>query len=253
MKRLVAVLLCVMLMSGCVTATAGYMELMKQFPDMNLLNLVILLYDTDNDGELSKKEIKAADTLLIEANSGITDLSGIEIFTNMECLLIFDDGISKINLTKFPKLRVLSVNSKKMKKLDISKNPILVQLMREYPNPVRENGFITYSDGKDYGSYMCVKDGIQLITGEASSPLMKSMKLNKTKATLKKGKTLQLKVKSVKPSSASKAVTWVSDNTGVATVDKNGKVKAVGKGSCTITCTAADGSGVTATCVIKVK
>jgi uncharacterized protein YjdB len=76
--------------------------------------------------------------------------------------------------------------------------------------------------------------------------------LSKTKVTLKKGKTITLK-KTIAPSSANtKTVIWKSSNKKVATVDSNGKVKAVGKGTATITCTAKDGSGKKATCKVTV-
>ena len=49
-----------------------------------------------------------------------------------------------------------------------------------------------------------------------------------------------------------KSVTWESSNTYVATVSADGLVTAVNGGSCTITCTAMDGSGVSATCRVHV-
>ncbi len=77
--------------------------------------------------------------------------------------------------------------------------------------------------------------------------------LNKKTATLKKGKTLQLKAK-IKPATAlNQKLKWTTSNKKVATVDKNGLVKAIRKGICEITCTALDGSGVTAICTITVK
>lgn len=82
---------------------------------------------------------------------------------------------------------------------------------------------------------------------------IKSIQLNKNEATLVKGKSLQLKVKKIKPSNASnKDVEWTTSNKKVATVDGKGKVKAKGKGICLITCAALDGSGVTAICTITV-
>jgi uncharacterized protein YjdB len=77
--------------------------------------------------------------------------------------------------------------------------------------------------------------------------------LSKKKVTLKKGKTIKLKVKKLIPANVTnKNVTWKSSNKKVATVDKNGKVKAVGKGTAIITCTAKDGSKVKSTCTVKV-
>ena len=67
-----------------------------------------------------------------------------------------------------------------------------------------------------------------------------------------KGQTSQL-IATVNPGTTSnKAVTWKSNNTGVATVDRNGRVTAVGEGTATITVTTADGSNKSATCTVKV-
>lgn len=77
--------------------------------------------------------------------------------------------------------------------------------------------------------------------------------LNKTKAKLKVGATLQLKAK-IKPSSAvNQKLKWTSSNKKVAKVDKNGKVLAVKKGTCVIVCTATDGSKKKASCKITVR
>ena len=49
------------------------------------------------------------------------------------------------------------------------------------------------------------------------------------------------------------SVKWVSSSTDVATVDDGGNVTAIKEGSTTITCTAVDGSGVSASCPVMVK
>ena len=83
---------------------------------------------------------------------------------------------------------------------------------------------------------------------------VKTVKLNKTKATLAVGKKLQLKVKAITPKNAAiKTVKWTSSNKKVATVDKNGKVTARSAGTCKITCTATDGSKKKATVTITVE
>ena len=84
--------------------------------------------------------------------------------------------------------------------------------------------------------------------------LVTKITLNKTKATIKKGDTLQLSVKKVTPTTAvNQKVKWTTSDKKVATVDKNGKVTAKGSGTCVITCTAQDGSGKTAKVKITVK
>lgn len=57
----------------------------------------------------------------------------------------------------------------------------------------------------------------------------------------------------VVPSNATNSsVKWVSSSPDVATVDDNGNVTAIKAGSTTITCTAVDGSGVSASCPVTV-
>ena len=70
---------------------------------------------------------------------------------------------------------------------------------------------------------------------ELSVTVKQGWALNEKKVTLKKGKTLKVKVLSI-PSTV-KAKAFKSDKPAVATVDAKGKVKAVGKGSATITVT----------------
>lgn len=74
--------------------------------------------------------------------------------------------------------------------------------------------------------------------------------LNKSSMTLEKGKTETL-VATVNPSDATnKNVTWTTSDKSVVTVD-NGVVKAVGKGSATVTVETEDG-GFTASCIVTV-
>lgn len=79
------------------------------------------------------------------------------------------------------------------------------------------------------------------------------VKFDKVTISLSKGKTYALKA-IVSPSNASiKAVKWSSTNTKVATVDKNGNIKGVNKGTATITVTTTDGTQISKKCVITVK
>ena len=87
-----------------------------------------------------------------------------------------------------------------------------------------------------------IGDVIYKVTGVSLSP--KTLSLNPGK-----GGTLTA---TITPDNATdKSVEWKSDDTGVATVNENGKVTAVGLGTTTITVTTADG-GHTATCTVTV-
>ena len=84
--------------------------------------------------------------------------------------------------------------------------------------------------------------------------LVNSITLDKGTLSLNTGmnKMAQLTA-TVSPSNASnKNVAWTSTDEAVATVSQTGLVTAVSGGTCTITCAALDGSGVTATCEVKV-
>ena len=76
------------------------------------------------------------------------------------------------------------------------------------------------------------------------------VKLSRSSATVGKGSTLTLAA-TVSPASATdKSLTWSSSNEKVATVDKNGKVTGIRKGTSTITVTTANGK--TAKCKVTV-
>ncbi len=78
------------------------------------------------------------------------------------------------------------------------------------------------------------------------------IKLNKASAQIVEGNSLKLKA-TITPSNATlKTVSWTSSDETVAYVDSVGKVIAVKEGRCTITATAKDGSGKSASCIIQV-
>lgn len=79
-----------------------------------------------------------------------------------------------------------------------------------------------------------------------------SIALNHSTLYMQPDGTKQLTA-TVEPEDASnKAVTWTSSDASVATVSTGGLVTAKAEGTCTITCSAMDGSGVKAECQVKV-
>lgn len=76
--------------------------------------------------------------------------------------------------------------------------------------------------------------------------------LNKTEQTLKVGDELQLSVTISPETVLNKHVTWSSNNENIATVDKNGLVKALNNGTVEITATSKIDETKKATCIITV-
>ena len=82
--------------------------------------------------------------------------------------------------------------------------------------------------------------------------LVTSVTLDESELTIEKNFTAQLTAIVAPDDADNLGLTWTSDNEEVATVDENGLVTAVGEGTATITATANDGSGVSASCVVTV-
>ena len=82
-----------------------------------------------------------------------------------------------------------------------------------------------------------------------TAPEQTGVALNKNSLTLKKGATATLTASALPLGAELGAVTWTSSNENVATVNQEGQVTAVEKGSATITATS---SGFTATCSVQV-
>ncbi|MDR1714496.1 MAG: Ig domain-containing protein [Prevotella sp.] len=115
----------------------------------------------------------------------------------------------------------------------------------------------------NYGTITAVASGTAIITAKAGNTVatctitvaraviaVASIELNKTTLTLTAGDSETLTA-TVAPSNATdKTVTWTSSNTSVATVDVNGKVTAIAKGTATIV--AQTSNNKTANCTITV-
>ena len=79
-----------------------------------------------------------------------------------------------------------------------------------------------------------------------------SIKLNTKNHTMYSNQYVQLKATVLPNNAYNKSVTWKSSNSKIATVDKNGKIKAIKFGKAIITVTSNDGSNVVAQCNITV-
>ena len=77
--------------------------------------------------------------------------------------------------------------------------------------------------------------------------------LSETTASLWVGETNTIKATATPTTANNTNVSWSSSNKNVATVSSKGVITAKGEGTCTITCTAADGYGTKSTCEVTVK
>lgn len=121
---------------------------------------------------------------------------------------------------------------------------------------VDKNGKVTgKSPGKAYITVRTEEGGMKATCAVMVEKPVKveKIKLDKRSKTLNVGDTFKLKV-TIKPKDATeKGVKWKSSNTSVATVDKNGKVKALKAGTAKITATSKGNNKKKDTCKITVK
>lgn len=136
------------------------------------------------------------------------------------------------------------------------KDDIVDPLGHDYSEKIIDDAHLvskaTY-DSKAVYKYDCSRcESISTGTFEHGEKLVKVSSVSiKESTTIQKDKT-EILVATVNPSNATnKKVTWKSSNTKVATVDNNGKVTAVAKGTATITATTEDGKK-TDTCNVTV-
>ena len=93
---------------------------------------------------------------------------------------------------------------------------------------------------------------IRPVASSMQQTFVTGITLNYTSLSMQVNATTQLTATVAPADADNTAVAWESSDKAVATVDANGLVTAKAAGSCTITCSATDGSGVKATCQVTV-
>ncbi len=135
----------------CITQDADASALAEtiSFVDPAFEKIAVTLCDLDGDGKVSRAEALNLETLGI-TNKSITDLSGIEWFTNLRILNCSGSSslkaldvsnntaleelncrnckITNLDVSKNVALRILNCYGCNMKKLDVSNNPLLTSL-----------------------------------------------------------------------------------------------------------------------------
>lgn len=118
---------------------------------------------------------------------------------------------------------------------------------------INENGLVTaYAVGKTTITATASSGLTDEITITVEPTLVSSIILNQPSITMRVTNEIQLSATVLPTTATDKTLTWTSSNSSIASVDSNGKVTAVKEGQASIICTANDGSGVAATCIINV-
>ena len=107
-----------------------------------------------------------------------------------------------------------------------------------------------YKNGALYESLVNDKDNTFKVVFEETR--VASITFNKTAISIYVGDYNTITATIAPESALNKTINWTSSNKDVATVDDEGKVTGVAKGTATITAAAEDGSGVSATCTVTV-
>lgn len=97
------------------------------FPDDNFIAYVELGCDKDHDGTLSQDELNRVTELYVD-HANIKDLTGIELFPNLDKLDCKYNNLTRLDVSKNTKLTVLYCESNHLTSLDLSKNTALTEL-----------------------------------------------------------------------------------------------------------------------------
>ena len=97
------------------------------FPDDNFIAYVELGCDKDHDGTLSQDELNRVTELYVD-HANIKDLTGIELFPNLDKLDCKYNNLTRLDVSKNTKLTKLYCESNQLTGLDLSKNTALTEL-----------------------------------------------------------------------------------------------------------------------------
>ncbi len=216
----------------------GYMF----FSCSNLSNLKLSNFNTSNVRDMNRmfagcKKLSSLDLSGFNT-SNVTDMS----FLFADCDKLSSLNMSNFNMSNVTDIRYMLYGCSKLAVINTPKI-IPETLSVDLPS--------TYVALEGNQTKMLTKDFCKTTLVEINH-LVTAVNLDASYLEVLVGKSVQLNATVLPEKAAIKAVTWKSSNTAVATVDSNGKVTAVAPGTATITATAKDGSGKSASCTVKV-
>jgi hypothetical protein len=130
-------------------------------PDSIFKGYVLSKCDTNNDGNVQMNEAILIDSLVIES-MGISDLTGMEYFSNLSWIQCGGNNISTMNTSNNPNLKFIHCNGNQINSIDVSNNPLLFYLecrdndltALDFRN--RSTGSLPYLDTRSNENLLCV-------------------------------------------------------------------------------------------------
>ena len=128
---------------------------------------------------------------------------------------------------------------------EIASNTFYSSICEEVPLYVPQGSLSSYMVADYWSKFKTIKEGEPPV-------LVTDITLNTTSITLTVGQSQQLTATVTPNNATNNTLSWSSNNENIATVNSNGLVTAVSKGSAIITCKANDESGVKNSCNVTV-
>ncbi len=97
------------------------------FPDEAFQSYILEKIDTDDDEWLNQDEINATTNINVKTK-GITDLTGIEYFSNLLYLYCDENNLTELHISNNALLRVLHCTNNQLSAIDVSQNSLLIDL-----------------------------------------------------------------------------------------------------------------------------
>lgn len=146
-------------------------------PDPNFKAYLIANYDTNKDGEISEKE--ALSITRLECNKmSINTLTGIEHLSNLSILLINENNIKTIDVSKNSKLKSLDCYSNLIETIDLSQNINLEWLRIDFNNLT----ILDISNNEKLEYISCVRNKLTELNLDKNANL-KSLTCNQNRIT----------------------------------------------------------------------
>jgi len=136
------------------------------FPDPGFRQYISEEFDTNHDGSLSATEIYSVTQVFLIDKENITDLTGIELFPNLEDINCERLNLTQLDVSKVANLNCLYCGGNPLKSIDLSKNKKL-EYFDCYSTGITELNLSNNKKLIELGVYDCKIDSLDLRSNPA--------------------------------------------------------------------------------------